>query len=182
MSWTIDLSHSQIQFSAKHMMIANVRGTFAKWEGTLTIDEANPANSIVDITIDASTLDTGVEQRDGHLKSPDFLDVANFPTITFKSKRIEVASATATSFKIVGDLTIRGTTKEITLEATNEGQAKNPFSGASTWAFTANAKFNRKDWGLNWNVALEAGGWLVSEDVKLDIELEAIKQTEAVAQ
>jgi len=182
MSWTIDYSHSQIQFSAKHMMISNVKGTFAKWEGTLNIDEANPANSSVDISIDASTIDTGVEQRDGHLKSPDFLDVGNFPTITFKSKRVEIASATASEFKIVGDLTIRGTTKEITLTATNEGQAKNPFSGASAWAFTASTKFNRKDWALNWNVALEAGGWLVGEDIKLDIELEAIKEAVLVAQ
>ncbi|MGQ0600208.1 MAG: YceI family protein [Anaerolineales bacterium] len=176
MAWQIDPSHTRANFTARHMMIANVHGHFDKVTGTVDFNEDAPEKSHVDIQIDASSIDTRDEKRDGHLKSPDFLDVANHPFLTFKSKRAQKTGED--TGKLVGDLTIRGVTREVTLDVEYNGHAKSPW-GAVSAGFTAATKVNRKDWGLNWNVALETGGWLVSDDVKINLEIEIVKQPEA---
>ena len=178
MSWQIDPSHSQITFSIRHMMVTNVRGNFDKFSGEVKFDEKNLAQGEVDVTIDVASVNTRDEKRDGHLKSPDFFDVATYPTMIFKSKKINlVADKKGT---IIGDLTIKGVTHEVKLEAELVGVAKNPF-GATMAGFNASTKINRKDWNLGWNVALEAGGVLVGEDVTIHIELELTHVPEAVA-
>jgi polyisoprenoid-binding protein YceI len=158
------------------MMLTTVRGQFERFSGTVNFDEQNPANSSVDVTIDTASLQSKDEQRDGHLKSPDFLDVANFPTLSFKSKRVQVIDDN--SAKIVGDLTIKDVTKEVALNVDYHGQQKSPW-GSTSAGFTGTTKVNREDWGLTWNVALEAGGLLVSKDIKIEIDLEIVKQPEA---
>lgn len=173
MTWVIDASHSMITFSVRHMMISKVRGRFSRFDGTVNFDEQNPANSSVHVTIDAASIDTRDERRDGHLMSPDFLDVANYPTITFASKRVEVIDDS--HGRIIGDLTIRGVTREVALEVEYNGQSKSPW-GTLSAGFSASTKINRKDWGLTWNVALETGGVLVGEEVTIDIEIEIVKQ------
>jgi polyisoprenoid-binding protein YceI len=175
MAWQIDPGHSEVSFSARHMMLTKVRGSFGTFSGTVDFNEANPAASSVDVTIDTSSINTKHEQRDGHLKSPDFLDVANHPVITFKSTRVEVIDDS--HGKIYGDLTIRGVTKEVVLDTEYSGIAKSPW-GTENAGFNAVTKINRKDWGLNWNVALETGGWLVGEEITIDIEIEVVKQAE----
>ena len=172
MAWQIDQSHSEIQFSAKHLMISTVRGRFNSYTGTVEADEQNPTAAVVNVQIDASSLVTGDEKRDGHLRSPDFLDVDQFPYLTFKSTRIEGARE---SFTVYGDLTLHGVTREIALNVEFNGVGTNPW-GKRIAAFTAETRLNRKDFGLNWNVALEAGGVLVSDSIKIQIELQAVQQ------
>ena len=178
MAWVIDQSHSEIQFSAKHLMISTVRGRFNSYTGTVDADEQNPTAATVNVQIDASSLVTGEEKRDGHLRSPDFLDVEQFPYITFKSTRVEQVDAS--HGKLVGDLTIRDVTKEVVLDFEYAGQAKTPW-GTTSAGFNATTKINRKDWNLNWNVALETGGWLVGDTITINIELELVKQVEQPA-
>ncbi|WP_448336806.1 YceI family protein [Chloroflexus aurantiacus] len=173
MTWVIDASHSMITFSVRHMMISKVRGRFTRFDGTVDFDEQNPTNSKVQVTIDASSIDTRDERRDGHLMSPDFLDVANYPTLTFVSKRVEVIDES--HGRLIGDLTIRGVTREVTLDVEYNGQSKSPW-GTISAGFSATTKINRKDWGLTWNVALETGGVLVGEEVTIEIEIEIVKQ------
>ncbi|GIV86356.1 MAG: polyisoprenoid-binding protein [Chloroflexus sp.] len=173
MTWVIDASHSTITFSVRHMMISKVRGRFTRFDGTVDFDEQNPTNSKVQVTIDASSIDTRDERRDGHLMSPDFLDVANYPTLTFVSKRVEVIDES--HGRIIGDLTIRGVSREVTLDVEYNGQSKSPW-GTISAGFSATTKINRKDWGLTWNVALETGGVLVGEEVTIEIEIEIVKQ------
>jgi polyisoprenoid-binding protein YceI len=175
MAWTIDTSHSEIIFSVRHMMISKVRGRFEKFTGTVNFDEANPAASSVEVQIEAGSINTNDEKRDGHLTSADFLDTATFPQITFVSKSVEVVDAS--TGRITGDLTIRGVTKEVVLTTEYSGQAKSPW-GTTSAGFSAETKINRKDWGLNWNVALETGGVLVGEEVTIQIEVEIVKQVE----
>ncbi|MBM4421949.1 MAG: YceI family protein [Chloroflexi bacterium] len=141
----------------------------------LTAARAAPC-SIVNVEIDAASINTREPQRDGHLKSPDFLNAAEYPALTFKSKRVQKLDEA--HGRIVGDLTIRGTTREVALEVEYNGQAKSPW-GSTSAGFTASTKINRKDWDLNWNVALETSGWLVGDEVSISIELEIIKQAEA---
>lgn len=172
-TWVIDNSHSHIQFTARHMMISKVRGRFERFTGHVEFDEQNPANSSVNVQIEAASIETKDEKRDAHLTSPDFLDAANYPTLSFVSKRIEVLDAT--HGRIIGDLSIRGVTREVVLEAEYNGQARAPW-GTTSAGFHASTRINRKDWGLNWNVALETGGVLVGEEVQIDIELEIVKQ------
>ncbi|NTU83389.1 MAG: YceI family protein [Chloroflexales bacterium] len=172
-SWVIDNSHSHVQFTVRHMMISKARGRFSNFSGTVDFDEQTPANSSVSVQIEVASIDTRDEKRDGHLKSPDFFDAATSPYMTFVSKRVEVVDDS--HGKIVGDLTIRGVTKEVVLDTEYTGQAKSPW-GTTSAGFSASAKINRKDWGLNWNVALETGGVLVGEEVTIDIELEIVKQ------
>jgi len=179
MSWSIDTAHSQVAFSVRHLMVAKTRGQFNSVSGSVEFDEQTPANSSVSVTIETNSIDTRNEQRDGHLKSGDFLDVANFPTITFVSKKIEVVDASHGT--IIGDLTIRGVTREVALSAEYNGQSKSPW-GATSAGFSAETKINRKDWGLEWNVVLETGGVLVGEDVTISIDLEIIKQVEQPAE
>lgn len=175
MSWTIDSSHSRAGFSVRHMMITNVRGEFQKLTGTVDFVEADPAKSTVDVQIDAASINTRDEKRDGHLRSADFFDVERYPTINFKTRRAERLSAS--QGRLIGDLTIRGITREVVLDVEYAGQAKGPYGNVNA-GFTAKTNFNRKDWGLNWNVALETGGVLVGDTVSIDIELELIKQPE----
>lgn len=172
MSWTIDTAHSVVEFSVKHLVVATAKGRFTKVSGQAEFDEANPANSWIEATIDASSINTGDEKRDGHLVSPDFFEVEKYPTITFKSKKVEKDGG---DYKITGDLTMHGVTKEVTLQTEYSGQTKNPFSGNIHAGFSAHTSINRKDFDLNWNVALEAGGVMVSEKVNINLEVELIK-------
>lgn len=178
MSWQIDYAHSQIEFSARHMMISKVRGRFEQFEGTVNYDPANPTNTTVNVAIDAASIYTRNDDRDNHLKSPDFLDAAQYPTLNFVSKRVEQVDAN--NGRLIGDLTIKGVTREVVLDVEYVGEALSPW-GTTAAGFNASATINRKDWGLSWNVALETGGWLVGETITIDIELELVKQPEAVA-
>ena len=175
MAWVIDQGHSEISFSAKHLMISTVRGRFNSYTGTVDGDESNPTAAKVDVQIDASSLVTGDEKRDGHLRSPDFFDVEQFPYISFKSTRVEQIDES--NGKLYGDLTIRDVTKPVVLSFEYAGQAKTPW-GTTSAGFNATTKINRKDWNLNWNVALETGGWLVGDQITINIELELVKQVE----
>ena len=180
MTWQIDPAHSSIQFTVRHMMISKVRGNFEKFSGTIDFTEENPANSTVAVEIDAASINTREEQRDGHLKSPDFLNVAEFPTLTFKSTRVEPSSSD--EGKLIGDLTIRDITKEVVLDVEYVGKAKSPW-GTTSAGFSGSTTINRTDWGLTWNQTLETGGILVGDKIKIDIELELIEvaEQEAVA-
>src|SRR5574341_1646415 len=167
--YQIEPVHSSAYFSVRHLMVSNVRGEFAKVTGTVVYDPKNLKASSVEATIDATSINTHEPKRDDHLKSPDFFDVANFPTLTFQSKRVEKAGKG--KLRVRGDLTIRGVTREVVLAV--EGpvpevkMGPNLKSGAS-----ASTTINRKDFGLNWNRALEAGGWVVGDEVKITLEIE----------
>ena len=174
-SWTIDPSHSLIEFAAKHMMITTVKGRLADVRGTLTVDEANPDRSSVEVEFTAASIDTGADQRDQHLRSPDFLDVEQYPTVSFRSRRIEGAQgAEGKRFRMVGDLTIRGTTREVTLDATFEGRGRDPWGGDRI-SFSAATTIDRRDFGLTWNAALETGGVLVSNDITIRLDVQAVR-------
>lgn len=175
MPFQIDQSHSEIQFSARHMMVSKVRGVFETWNGTIALDPAAPANTTVDITIDAASINTKDAQRDGHLRSPDFLNVEKFPSVTFKSTKVDVTGDNTA--KLSGDLTIAGTTKPVVLDVEYQGNAKSPW-GTTNYGFSAHTKINREDWGLTWNAALETGGWLVGKEISIDIDLELIQVAE----
>jgi polyisoprenoid-binding protein YceI len=170
--WSIDPSHSHVEFSVRHLMIATVKGRFAEVQGTVVIDEADPTRSEIDVTIAAASVDTRVAQRDEHLRSADFFNVEEFPSLTFKSRRIERDGDELT---LVGDLTIRGVTREVTLDVTEHGRQTDPWGGLRA-GFEATGKIKRSDFGLTWNQALEAGGVAVGDDVKLAIDVELVKQ------
>lgn len=172
-TWAIDVAHSSLTFSAKHMMISTVSGHFGAFEGSLTIGE-DLSSSTATVEIDASSIHSGSPDRDGHLKSPDFLDVENHPKMTFKSTSLEGLSDTEAN--LTGDLTIMGITKPITLKVVFDGTTPDLFTESTRAAFTATGKFNREDFGLTWNKALETGGVLVSKTIKLSIEVAAVKQ------
>lgn len=173
MSWKIDPSHSEIQLSVRHMMISKVRGRFESFTGEVNFNETNPAASSVDVSIDAASLSTRDAGRDGHLKSPDFLNVQEYPVLRFTSNRVEVTGEK--SGKIYGDLTIRDVTRPVVLDAVYSGQATSPW-GATSAGFSATTSFDRTEWGLEWNQALETGGILVGNKVDVSIELELVKQ------
>jgi polyisoprenoid-binding protein YceI len=177
MSWMIDSAHTEANFAVRHMMISNVRGQFQKVAGTVEFDEANPANTLVDVQIEVASINTREEKRDAHLKSPDFFDAEKYPYLTFKSKRVEVKDATHA--RLIGALTIRDVTKEVALDVEYNGSARSPW-GTTSAGFSAKIAIKRKEWNLNWNVALETGGWLVGDDVNINIELEIVQQPEAV--
>jgi polyisoprenoid-binding protein YceI len=177
MSWKIDPSHSEVTFSARHMMISNVRGRFEKFTGTVDFNETDPARSTVDVQIEAASINTRDSQRDAHLRSPDFLNADLFPYLTFKSKRIELVDAE--NGRIYGDLTIRDTTREVVLDATFNGMSKSPW-GSTSAGFSASTRINRKDWGLTWNVALETGGVLVGDAIHINLEVEIVKEEQTV--
>ena len=168
MRWNLDTTHAEVEFSAKHLMISTVKGRFKTFTGT---GETNADGTLkaVSLDIDAASLDTNVQQRDDHLRSADFFDVANHPTLTFRSTKIEQKGSDVT---IIGDLTIRGTTKSVTLTGEYTAPTKDPW-GNQRAALEVSAKINRKDWGLTWNMALEAGGVVVSEEIKIHIAVEA---------
>jgi polyisoprenoid-binding protein YceI len=172
-TWTIDAAHSLIEFSAKHMMFTTVKGRFTGVTGTITLDEADLSRSSVEVAIDAASIVTGDEKRDAHLRSADFLDAETYPQLTFKSTRVERVSAERA--RVVGDLTIHGTTRQVTLDTALNGQGTNPW-GMTVAGFTAETTINRKDFGLIWNVALETGGVLVGETIKILLEVQAVRQ------
>jgi polyisoprenoid-binding protein YceI len=178
MSWTVDPMHTQVEFSAKHMGLMTVRGHFTGVRVLIDLNEDDFTASSVEATIDAGTLVTNDQRRDAHLKSADFLNVELFPNITFRSSRVERAARD--HYKMMGDLTIRDVTRPVTLDVVHSGQAKDPMGGVHA-GFSGTTTINRKDWGLTWNVALETGGLLVGEDVKLALEVEVIKGAEVAS-
>ncbi len=173
MSWKIDPAHSEVNFTVRHMMISNVRGRFERFTGKVEFDENNPANSSVDVEIEAASINTRESQRDNHLRSADFFNAEQHPYLTFKSKRIEVVDDT--HGRIYGDLTIRDISREVVLETEYNGKSQSPW-GFSSAGFSATTVINRKDWNLTWNMALETGGVLVGDDIRISIELEIIEE------
>jgi polyisoprenoid-binding protein YceI len=172
-TYTLDVSHSRLGFVARHAMVTKVRGAFNDFEGTAVIDGADPAKSNVNITIQVASVDTRNQQRDDHLRANDFLDLENFPTITFASTSVEHDGGN--DFQVTGDLTIKDVTKSITIPLEFQGAVKDPW-GNDRIGFEGSVAINRKDWGVTWNAALEAGGVLVSEKVTLEFEIAAVKQ------
>ncbi|MEA2597955.1 MAG: hypothetical protein QOF01_4424 [Thermomicrobiales bacterium] len=172
-TWAIDASHTTVEFSVRHMMVSTTKGRFAGVSGTLVIDEQDPTRSHADVKIDAATVDTREEKRDAHLRSADFFNVETHPEITFKSTRVVPESSDR--YKVYGDLTILGVTREVVLNTEYQGQNKTPW-GSEVIGFSAETKISRKDWGLTYNAALETGGFLVGDDIKIHLEVEAIKQ------
>jgi polyisoprenoid-binding protein YceI len=170
--WTIDPTHTTIGFSARHAMVAKVRGRFTAFSGTLNLDGSNPAASRAELTIETASITTENADRDGHLKSADFLDVEGFPTITFTSTSVQAQGST---FIVTGDLTIKGSTRSVPVTFELLGVGGDPWGGTRI-GFEGEAEISRKDFGLTWNVALETGGVLVSDNVKLQLDVEAIKQ------
>jgi len=171
--YQVDPAHSAAHFSVRHMMIANVRGEFAKVSGSFAYDSENPANSTIDAVIDVASLRTNDSDRDQHLKSADFFDLEKYPQITFRSKSVQPEDG---ELLVRGDLTIHGVTREIPLRV--EGptpEAKDPWGNIRVGA-TATGKINRKDFGLGWNVALEAGGVLVGEEIKISIDVQGVRK------
>ena len=179
MAWQIDPAHSEITFAVRHMMISTVRGRFEKFSGTVNFDEKNPAATTVDVQIEAASINTKEAQRDGHLRSPDFLEADKYPYVTLKGTRVEVLDSHHA--KLHGDLTIRNMTKPVVFNVEYSGMAKSPW-GTFSAGFSAQTKINRKDWNLTWNQTLETGGVLVSDEVTVFIELEIVKQPDQVAQ
>jgi polyisoprenoid-binding protein YceI len=171
-TYKIDPTHSHAQFVVRHMMITNVRGGFRKMEGTVVYDAENASASSMDVTIDVNSLSTGEEARDAHLKSADFLDAGKYPTITFKSKTVTKDGA---DLKVKGDLTIHGVTREVVLEVESpSGEQKDPYGNARIGA-SGVTKIKRSDFGLTWNAALETGGLLVGDDLKIELDASLIK-------
>lgn len=172
-TWTIDPAHSLVELAVKHMMFSTVKGRFANVAGTITLDESNLANSTVSAQIDAASIATGEANRDGHLRSADFLDVESFPSITFESTGVVARGGQA--FVIVGNLTLHGVTEEVTLEAEMAGKGVDPWGGQRA-GFAATTSISRKEFGLTWNQGLETGGVLVSDQVKISLEIQATLQ------
>ena len=174
--WEIDSAHSAAHFSVKHLMVSTVRGQFKAVTGTVVLEEADLTRSRVQVEVDAASIETGEPKRDGHLKSPDFFDVAKFQKLTFRSTRIEKACE---DFKVTGDLTMHGVTRPVTLTVDSLSAAtKDPY-GRTVRGVSAHGKLNRKDWGLAWNAPLETGGVLVGEEVKLQIDAELVAKKPA---
>jgi polyisoprenoid-binding protein YceI len=172
-TWAIDAVHSSVEFAVKHMMVATAKGRFTGISGSIQLDLSNPANSSVEATIDLTTVDTGNAQRDGHLKTDDFFHAEKFANATFRSTRVEVVDDE--NAKVYGDLTIRDVTKEVVLDVEFEGQGKDAY-GKQRAGFTAQFAFNRLDYGIKWNPALETGGFAVSNRVKLTAHIAAVLQ------
>ncbi|MEM0158574.1 MAG: YceI family protein [Thermoplasmataceae archaeon] len=171
--WVFDKSHSSAEFSVRHMMISNVNGRFNEMDGFITGTPEDLEHAYAEVVIKAASVDTRDPQRDGHLKSPDFFDVNKYPEIRFVSKRIKKLSKD--QYSIVGDLTIRGVTKEVELKGTFEGSLKDPW-GKTRMGITVEGQIDREDWGLKWNTILETGGVLVGNKVKITVHVEAVNQ------
>jgi polyisoprenoid-binding protein YceI len=169
-TWSVDPTHTHIEFAVRHLMISTVKGRFAEFSGVVQLDPADLTTASLDVTIDVASLDTRVADRDNHLRSADFFDAATHPTITYVSRKVVPQGD---EYRVIGDLTIRGVTREVPLAVSLEGQAKDPW-GNQRMAFAATTKINRADFGLTWNAALEAGGVVVGEEVKISIDVELI--------
>lgn len=172
-TWTVDPMHAELGFAVRHLMISTVRGRFGAVEGTVVVDEANPTNAKIDVTVDVTSIDTRQQMRDDHLRSADFFDVANYPKLHFVSTKID--GDVTGDFRVIGDLTIRGTTREVTLDASLAGRGRDPW-GNERAGFEAKGKISRAEFGLNWNQALETGGVVVGDEVKISIDVEIIKK------
>lgn len=170
-TWTIDTTHSGIHFSIRHMVVSKVRGRFAKYSGTLQLNDEDLARSTVEASIDAASIDTGTPQRDDHLRSADFFDVEKFPELKFRSRDI---AKLGDGYRVTGDLTIRDVTREVSLDVEYGGRTKDPW-GNERIGFVAKTSLDRKDFGLGWNQLLEAGGVVVGDRVEIELELEAVK-------
>jgi polyisoprenoid-binding protein YceI len=170
-TWQLDKGHSEIHFTVRHMVVAKVRGRFSRWDGTLLLDEADLSKSSVEVTIEAASIDTNEAQRDGHLRSPDFLDVEKYPTIKFKSTAVR--STGGSNLSVTGELTIRDISKSVTLEVSNLGKIRDPW-GNNKMAFSGKIAVQREDFGAKWNQVLEAGGVLIGKQVDVDLEVQAI--------
>jgi polyisoprenoid-binding protein YceI len=171
-TWTIDAAHTEVGFEVKHLMISKVRGRFGAVNGSIELDAEDPSRSSVTAEIDVTSVDTRQEQRDAHLRSPDFFDVESFPSITFASRSVErVADG---RYRVTGDLTIRGVTREVVLDTTDEGRGRDPWGGERA-AFSASLVIDRRDFGLTWNQALETGGLLVANDIRITLDVQAVK-------
>jgi polyisoprenoid-binding protein YceI len=173
MTWLIDSTHTEIYFTVRHLMISNVRGQFQTFGGTIDFDETHPADTTVAVQIDVASLSTGDATRDTHLKSPDFFDAGQYPLITFDSSRVVMKDRTHAV--LYGDLVIRDQSNGVALDVEFNGQTRSPW-GTSNAGFTARTQIKRRDWDLTWNIALETGGWLVGDVVRINIELEIVKQ------
>jgi polyisoprenoid-binding protein YceI len=177
-NWNLDTVHSGINFSVRHMVVSKVRGRFSKFTGNVELDESDLPRSVVEATIDASSIDTGSAQRDEHLRSADFFDVEHFPQIRFRSTGIEKVGGDR--YRLIGELTIRDVSREIALDVEYGGRGKDPW-GNERVGFTARGTLDRKDFGLKWNQALETGGVLVSDRVEIELEVQAVKAAVAKA-
>ena len=171
-TWNIDTSHSGAHFSVRHMVISKVRGAFERFTGVIELDEANPAASKVSVSIDATSINTHEPKRDAHLRSADFFDVEKYPELTFVSTKVEKVGDA--EYRVTGDLTIHGVTKEVVLDAESLGVNKDPW-GNDRIGFAATTSINRKDFGLSWNQALETGGVLVGEKIEISLDVQAVK-------
>ena len=171
-AWTIDNAHSEVGFAVKHLMISTVRGRFGKVSGQVEFPEGNYGDGRADITIDAASIDTREDKRDAHLRSADFFDVEKFPELTFKSRRVQAISGD--TFQLVGDLTIKGITREVVLDVEVEGFQKDPWGNRKA-GFSATTRVNRKDFGLTWNQALETGGLLVGDEIKISLDVQLLQ-------
>jgi polyisoprenoid-binding protein YceI len=171
-TFVLDKSHTQIGFVARHLMVSKVRGRFTEYEGAIVVAE-DPAQSSVEVTIQATSINTHDETRDNHVRTNDFLAIEEFPTITFKSTKVELGASD--SWKVTGDLTVRGVTRSILLDVQFEGVIQDPW-GNQRLGFTASSEIDRNDFGVSFNAALETGGFVVSPKVKLEIEAEAVRQ------
>ena len=176
--WDFDLSHSSVNFHVRHLMVSKVHGRFTKWNGTLELDDDDLTKSRLEVTIDAASVDTKEPKRDDHLRSADFFEVEKYPTLSFVSK--EIKRAGDDRYVVAGDLTIRGITKAVTLEVEGGDRVKDPW-GSTRTGFSAKTSVNRKDFGLTWNVALEAGGFVVSDKIEITLEIEAIQKAASAA-
>ena len=172
-TWELDPAHSSAEFAVKHLMVSTVTGRFKKLSGRFDLDESNPENSRIDADIDAASVDTGIADRDNHLRSPDFFDVTNHPTMTFRSRSIEIESEDRA--RLLGELTIRGVTRPVSLDVTFDGEIKDPW-GNRRRGFTAEGVLYRKDFGMTWNQILDAGGVLVGDKVKVTLNVEAVEK------
>ena len=172
-TWQIDSAHSGIHFSVRHLVIAKVRGQFSRWTGALTVPDGDFARATVEVTLDTTSIETGVADRDAHLKSADFFDVATYPEATFRSRRVEPAGGDR--FLLFGDLTLRGISREVVLDVESAGQTKDPWGNVRA-GFAAKTSIDRKEFGLAWNQVLETGGVMVGDKVEIEIEVEAVRQ------
>ena len=173
-TWQIDPKHTAAGFAVKHLMISTVRGQFKNVTGTVTVDDQDVSKSVVDVTIDATTVDTGEPARDKDLKSDHFFDVANYPTLTFKSKKVEQVSAG--KLKVTGDLTIHGITKQVVLDVEGPSPPIKDGQGNTRVAINASTKINRQDFGVKWNANIDGGGVVVSDSVDITIDAEMVKK------
>jgi len=171
MAWNIDATHSHATFAVRHMVVSTVKGHFNVLSGTVNIDTANPASSWVQAEIDAASIDTNEANRDKHLRSPDFFDVEKYPKITFKSTKVEPAGDN--QYKVTGDLTLHGVTKPVVFDVEYSGEVKDPY-GFRRAGFSGKTKISRKEWGLTWHTLLETGGAVVADEVKIEVDLEAV--------